>query len=235
MPSVRPEITTLTGAVTSIPTPSTAAPADLLLAFVANESSTFGISLTGGTPEWQPLMSKATVNGSGESTKGVISSGVWWKPAVPGETAWTLAAPTEYLAVAVIAVTDAQLDAPLFTASPDQTSATLLTTVTSPAGPSPGIGDLELRWVAGDDYTSTSERSWTAPGSTTEVCDLTDRYVTAQLTRQTLTSATSAVRNHTVGAAGLYAAHGFTLRIPAPGSGRAVPMTSAAVHRAATW
>ncbi|MER6505885.1 hypothetical protein ABT158_03690 [Nonomuraea sp. NPDC001636] len=234
MPSVRPETTQLTGAVTSIPKPSTAAPTDLLLAFVTNESSTFGVTLTGGTPEWQPLASKSTVNGSGESTKGIISSGIWWKPAGVGETSWTLEAPSQYLAVAVIAVTDAQVDAPLFTVSADQTASTVFTTVTSPAGPPPGIGDLELRWVAGDDYTSTSERSWTAPGSTTEVCDLTDRYVAAQLTRQSLTSATTSARSHTVGAAGLFAAHGFTLRIPAPGSGRVVPM-SAAVHRAATW
>jgi hypothetical protein len=208
---------------------------DLLLAFESCESNFWDVTLTGGTPEWELLASKATTVGG---SLGLVASGVWWKAASAADADWVIGrvgVPDMYgyTAVAVAAVTGAALQAPLITASADQTATTAFTTVTSPAGPPPAVGDLELRWVAGDDYSTSGARSWSSPGSTVELADISASYVAAQLTSQTLTTGSSPSRNHIV-TPGLLAAHGFTVRIQAAGSATVLIPRSAA-HRAATW
>lgn len=239
MPTVRPEIFETTVSVAPVSPPSTAQAGDLLLAFLSAEATIFDFTLTGGTPEWEPLTSKTTVSSNGSSTLGVISSGVWWKPAGNGETNWTLdggGTLPDYMAMAVVAITDALLEAPLFTVSGDQASTTTtLTAVNSPAGPIPAIGDLELRWVGGDNYSTSVMRQWTEPSLTSEVADLSASYVAMQLTRQNITGASSVARAHNV-SGGVYAAHGFTLRIrQAAVSRRSFLSPAAAVHRSASW
>ncbi|WP_433444566.1 hypothetical protein [Nonomuraea sp. CA-141351] len=240
MPTVRPSIFQAISATTTVTPPGGYQAGDLLLAFLSYESLSWTATLTGGTPEWEPLTSKVTSSGTGSSTLGVLASGIWWKPATAGETSWTLGGGPEvdgaYMAMAVVTVADALLEAPQFAVSADQTSTvsgTMLTSITSPAGPTPALGDMELRWVGGDNYPTSASRAWTAPGVTTEVADLSADYVAAQLTRQN--TASTAARAHTV-SPGVYAAHGFTLRIrPAAVATATVLSPVAAVHRAAHW
>ncbi|MEU4511767.1 hypothetical protein AB0G05_19925 [Nonomuraea wenchangensis] len=243
MPNIRPAVFQSPDAIEVLLSPSTSQPGDLLLAFVSYESGTFDAELTGGTPEWQLLTSKFTTAGGVSDIKGLLATGIWWKPAAAADSSWALdlgEIDGTYMVSAVVAVTDALLTAPQFTVSADQTASTnQLTTVTSPAGPSPAIGDLELRWVAGDNYpTSQNLREWNAPAQTSEVVDLNGSYVTGTLTSQTLTAASSPSRNHTLSNGGVFAAHGFTLRIRsaavlAPGA--AVLAPAAAAQRAASW
>jgi hypothetical protein len=240
MPTVRPQIFETNDATTTITPPPTAQAGDLLLAFLSYESTLFGATLTGGTPEWELLTSKVTTITNAGTTQGAVSSGIWWKPAGTGETSWTLteegAAPSNYMAAAVVAVTDARLDAPLFTASGDQTNATTpFTAVTSPAQLVTAAGDLELRWVGADNYNTSALRAWTEPSPTTEVADLSSTFVAAQLTRQALTTTSTPARTHTLTSGSVYAAHGFTVRIRPPVVARSVLVPTGAAHRAASW
>ncbi|MEV0149695.1 MULTISPECIES: hypothetical protein [unclassified Nonomuraea] len=235
MPTVRPQIFQATGTTSTVTPPDGAQAGDLLLAFLSTEDAAFGATLTGGTPEWALLTTKLTSNVSGTNTLGRVSSGIWWKPTSTGETSWALAGASQYMGMAVIAITDAMLEPPAFTVSADQASATAFMTVTSPAGPIPAIGDLELRWVGADNYNTSATGSWEEPALTAEVAELRSSYVTAQLTRQNLTSASSPSRSHTV-SSGVLAAHGFTLRIRSAGTPRSSVLTpTAAAHRAASW
>lgn len=240
MPTVRPQIFQ-TGPATTITPPEGSQAGDLLLAFLSYESVSWAATLTGGTPEWEPLVSKATTS-AGTSTLGTLASGIWWKPASNGETSWALATgggvEGTYMVMAVIAVTGALLQAPLYTVSGDQTSTTSgspITTVSSPAGPAPALGDLELRWVGGDNFPTSAMRTWTASSPTVEVADISASYVAAQLTRQDPPAGSSASRTHTV-SDGIYAGHGFTLRIRPPAvTAASVLAPTGAARRAASW
>ncbi|MGW6499341.1 hypothetical protein [Nonomuraea angiospora] len=241
MPAVRQSIFQTSSPTTTVTPPGGTQTGDLLVAFLSYESQSWASTLTGGTPEWQLLTSKVTTS-IATSALGAIASGIWWKPATGGETSWVLGGSGgiegSYMAMAVIAITDAPLQAPLYTESADQTSSVsgnLLTSVSSPAGPIPAVGDVELRWVGADNFPTAATRLWSEPASMIEVVDLSAQYVTAQLTQQTLTSASSPARAHTV-SPGIYAAHGFTLRIRGPvASTRSVVSPASATHRAASW
>ncbi|MEU5863514.1 hypothetical protein ABZ815_20255 [Nonomuraea sp. NPDC047529] len=236
MPTVRTPILQITeGAEGVIPPPSGVQPDDLLLAFLAFEANIWDATLTGGSPEWQPLTSAVTDN---TTTYGILATGIWWKPASAADTTWqigrTSGNPPGIMAMAVAAISAAPLQAPAVTDSGEQKATSDLTTITSPAGPAAAVGDLELRWVAGDHYVTSAVRSWTPPGSVTELADISSNYITAELTAQTLTTASSPSRNHSV-SPGVLAARGMTVRVRAVSSpGR--PLTlQPAVHRAATW
>ncbi|MFG2076964.1 hypothetical protein [Nonomuraea maritima] len=217
-------------------------PGDLLLAFFAYEAPIdgFDAQLTGGSPAWQLLTSRFTTAGEEFGFDGLVASGIWWKQASDDDE-WTVASEDNdfFSVMSVIAITDALLEAPEYRVSADQTStSTSLRSISSPAGPPPAIGDLELRWVAGDNYNEEANRSWSGPSGASEVADLSDGYLTAQLTQQAITDPVSSSRTHTV-SAGVYAAHGFTLRIrpaPVPVLARPVQLSgAAAVHRATSW
>ncbi|MEV4806776.1 hypothetical protein AB0K18_42850 [Nonomuraea sp. NPDC049421] len=240
MPTVRPETYQTANPPNAIPRPSTAVSGDLLLAFVAYEYPEFDAALTGGTPEWVPLASKSTVSPTAD---GVLTSGFWWKPAgTTADTGWRLdfdSGPT-FMVMTIIAVTGTLLEAPPYTVSADQGgTGSPITTVTSPAGPSPNAEDLELRWVAGDNYLTEATRAWSSPAGTSEIADLDAGYLTGQLTAETLTGPSTSERTHTITGGGVYSAHGFTLRIPGlapPAATAPVVLTpTAAAHRATSW
>jgi hypothetical protein len=236
--TVRPNLFTSAGATGSATSPAGTQAGDLLLAFLSYERPAATATLSGG---WQSLTTKVT---DFTATYGYLASHIWWKTAASGSETWALSdfdgePMTGFLVMAVAAVTGARTDSPLFTVSGNQGGqATLITSVTSPAGPaSPAIGDVELRWVAGDNYVTGATRTWTVSGGPTEIADLNGgNYATGQLTRQTLTAASTASRTHTITGTGVYAAHGFTLRLrPAIEVPTQVSVPTGAVHRAASW
>ncbi|MFG2076965.1 hypothetical protein [Nonomuraea maritima] len=243
MPTLRPNIYQAVQSSNNPTPPPGMQPGDLLVAFLSFEAPEFDfVSLTGGSPAWQLLTSYATDN---SSTYGFIATGIWWKVAGASESTWELDLGPEGFGginvMAIAAIADALPAAPTFTRTNGQTNTgSGIVNVNTPAGPaSPAIGDLELRWAAGDNYNVSAARTWAAPSPLVEVADLDGNWVTAQLTRQVMTSASTAQRQHTVSSS-VYAAHGFTLRVqpapPASPATRSVLLSPpTAVHRAASW
>ncbi|WP_326646693.1 hypothetical protein OG884_18880 [Streptosporangium sp. NBC_01755] len=214
----------------NITKPAGTAADDILIAFHSTDEGTLAnMGTPTGGATWQSLATR----GSGGSFD--LRSKVWWKVAGGSE-------PADYTftqnsagrgCVAIAAIVGADITTPVVAQTGnDAFSATAPTPGITPAGSS----DLELRWAAA--YPDFEAGTWTPPPGYSEESDQQAGGNTmASLAVKALTSnvATGTV-NFTASLTVGYR-HGITVAVaslPAP-AGRRPVLSTAAVHRAASW
>lgn len=207
----------------SVTKPTGVTAGHLLVAFIAIDASATGIGTPTGGTTWQSLDS---VSGFGLGGK------VFWKVAggsEPSSYGFTRSGGNGSAAI-VVAVSEASASEPLHATS----TAGSTTAVTTPTLTPAALGDFDLRFGAASAFGSTI--AFTPPSTYTEREDVDGTFVFATCATKTLASTSATGTQNFTASTSPSDRCGMTVLVTSPVAGQQrVVMSSAAVHRAATW